>query len=97
MKKEKFDVTQPKEVKKMLATRDKKLKEIVMTAFAAIGVEDIKDVTEETTSDGHCKSFIFQGKVFLVVSSRFERGEIQFDIKATKLVLVALKVKKLIS
>ncbi len=97
MKKEKFDITQPKEVKKMLAARDRNLKQIVMTAFSVMGVEDIKDVTEETTSDGHCKSFIFQGKVFLVVSSRFERGEINFDIKATKEVLIALKVKKLIS
>jgi hypothetical protein len=97
MEQERFDQSKPKEVERMLAKRSEKEKAIIMTAFHAHGVENISDVTEEVTPDGHCKSFIYEGKVFLIVSSHFSGGFITFDIRATKDILIALKLKKLTS
>lgn len=95
MKQEKFDTNQPKEVQRMLAKRNEKEKAIIMTAFQTVGVENISDVTEQVNGD--TKAFIFEGKVFLIVSSHFIGCYITFDIQATKEVLIALKLKKLIS
>jgi len=97
MKQEQFDQSNPKEVQRMLAKRAEKEKAIIMTAFHAHGVENISDVTEQVTEDGNCKSFIYEGKLFLIVSSHFSGVFITFDIKATKDILIALKLKKLIS
>ncbi len=95
MKRKVYDTNQPKEVKRMIAERDKKEKQIIMTAYKAAGVEELKDVTVEVNGD--VKAFTFNGQVFMILNSIFVGGSIHFDIQATKSVLIALKLQKLIS
>lgn len=66
-----------------------------MTAFHTVGVKHIKDVVEQVNGDS--KAFIFGGKVFLILRSWLEGSDIKFEINSTKEVLIALKLKKLIS
>jgi uncharacterized hydantoinase/oxoprolinase family protein len=96
MKAEKFNSSEPKEVKRMLAKKAKKEKDIIMTAFHAYGIQDIKDVVEEISKDV-TKAFHYNGKVFLIVGCTFGGGYITFNVQSTKEVLIALKLKKLIS
>lgn len=84
-----------REIQKIAAKRKKKEKDIIMTAFHTVGVQDIKYVVEQVNGD--TKSFIFEGKVFLILRSWLEGSDIKFEINSTKEVLIALKLKKLIS
>jgi hypothetical protein len=91
-----FDSSKHREVRRMLAKKAKKEKQIIMTAFHAYGIQDIKKVIEQVSEDG-TKAFIYDRKVFLIVGCTFGGGYITFNVQSTKEVLIALKLKKLIS